>query len=285
MKQRPVILIGAARSGTKFLRDVIAQDPGFSSVPYDVNYIWRMGNERLAHDVLKPDSVTTSVRNKIRETLFKLANVSDATEERLIEKTVSNTLRVPFIEQVFPDALYVHLVRDGRAVSESALRLWQAPPDKGGLMRKLKDLPLSQYGYLFWFALNYVKGLFKGRSGGAVWGPRYDGIMQDIESTSLLNVVARQWKHSVALASNDLAKVDAERVFTIRFEDLISDPKKVKALVEFIGAKNESALIDKLNSSFDRSNLEKWRDKMSEQDVKLVESEIFNELKRHGYKV
>ena len=48
----PIILIGAARSGTKFLRDVLASAVGVKSVPYDVNYIWRHGSPNYGHDVL-----------------------------------------------------------------------------------------------------------------------------------------------------------------------------------------------------------------------------------------
>ena len=40
-----VIIIGAARSGTKYLRDVLATAPNAARVPYDINYIWRYGSE------------------------------------------------------------------------------------------------------------------------------------------------------------------------------------------------------------------------------------------------
>jgi hypothetical protein len=47
-----VFVIGAARSGTKFLRDVIGASPYAAVVPYDVNYVWRGGNEGFPDDAL-----------------------------------------------------------------------------------------------------------------------------------------------------------------------------------------------------------------------------------------
>ena len=47
-----VIIIGAARSGTKYLRDVLATAPNAARVPYDINYIWRYGSESHPDDAL-----------------------------------------------------------------------------------------------------------------------------------------------------------------------------------------------------------------------------------------
>ncbi len=47
-----VIVIGAARSGTKVLREMLAASPNVAAVSFDVNFIWRTGNEGEANDVL-----------------------------------------------------------------------------------------------------------------------------------------------------------------------------------------------------------------------------------------
>ena len=45
----PVIIIGAGRSGTNMLRDLLAQLPQFSTWPCDeINYIWRHSAKRIA---------------------------------------------------------------------------------------------------------------------------------------------------------------------------------------------------------------------------------------------
>jgi hypothetical protein len=42
---RPVIILGAARSGTKYLRDILATAPNAARVTYGINYIRRYGSE------------------------------------------------------------------------------------------------------------------------------------------------------------------------------------------------------------------------------------------------
>ena len=123
----PVIIIGAARSGTKFIRDVLASADGVCAVPYDVNYIWRSGLPSNTHDALQPEQLSEKSVSKIRNSLSSLAGVEAG--EVLVEKTVSNSLRVKYVEKVFPNARYVHIVRDGRESTYSAMKQWVARPD------------------------------------------------------------------------------------------------------------------------------------------------------------
>ena len=43
---------------------------------------------------------------------------------RFLEKTPKNVLRIPFIERIFPDALYVFLWRDPRGNLASIMEAW-----------------------------------------------------------------------------------------------------------------------------------------------------------------
>lgn len=280
----PIIIIGAARSGTKFLRDTLSQDASFKCVPYDINYIWRIGNEHVPFDELDPANITPKMRRDIITQIYKIAGIElHSANIRLIEKSVSNGLRVEFIEEIFPNAIYVHLVRDGRATIESAMRLWQAPADTGSLMRKLKDLPLSRYGYVFWFALNYFGGKIRGRSGGKVWGPRYKGIHQDVENEDLLTVVSRQWNETVLKASNSLAKIDASRVFEIRYEDLVSSEEKLRDLAVFVGASDPQQILDVYKKTLQVGNTQKWRQTLDAKSIAKIEKHAKVALKRFGY--
>ena len=229
MSDSPIFLIGAARSGTKFLRDCLRADQRVVGVPYDINYIWRYGQTDADHDVLVPGSVGEKQARFIRKTIHQQARFKDG--NILLEKTVSNSLRAPFVESIFPDARYVHLVRDGRDVALSAMKEWTAPPDYRRLREKLLRLPLSSIPYLFWYLRNSVlKGTDQSTGRVKVWGPRYPGIDADAKNRSLAHVCAIQWQQSVTRAKIDLATLDPMRVFTIRYEDLslihISEPTR-----------------------------------------------------------
>jgi len=236
----PIIIIGAARSGTKFLRDLLALADNLKAVPYDVNYIWRYGNADCPHDQLDPEKLTEKQIAFIRKSLFKQAKLGK--NDRLLEKTVSNTLRVPYVDAVFPDARYVHLIRDGRDVTESAMRQWQAKPKLKALFAKVRRMPLANIGYVFWFARNFIKGLGAGRKGGNLWGPRFKGIEQIASSGPLAKTCALQWARSVELASRDLAQLPASRVFTIHYEELTKDDTALRRLVNQLNLSGESRI-------------------------------------------
>ena len=53
MNYTPIFLIGAARSGTKILRDTISTHPDIERIGYDINFIWKRYNENIEHDELE----------------------------------------------------------------------------------------------------------------------------------------------------------------------------------------------------------------------------------------
>ncbi len=278
----PIILIGAARSGTKFLRDVLASGSGTAAVPYDVNYVWRYGAGRNESDVLDPAGLTVRHKQFIRKTLRILAKANPG--DILIEKTVASTLRVPFINAVFPEARYIHLIRDGREVAESAMRQWQAPPDWSALSRKLREIPLQNLTYVAWFGWNFVHGLMTGRKGGKVWGPRFPGIEAVAEEGPLSRVCARQWLESFNRASADLSEIDntQNRVFTIRYEELTRDDAALSTLLDWLGLPDKDTILANFHRKLRPNELQMWRG-LPKEDLAIFEHLLTHALKELGY--
>lgn len=217
---RPILIIGAARSGTKLLRTLIASHPDVACVPYDVNFVWRIGNEGIEHDELDPEMLSVNTARRIRRRLFRFQSCEPA----LVEKTVSNCLRVPFVFSVFPQARILHLVRDGRDAVESALRQWEHPVEWRYAIRKAYAFPLfsvRRYG------LRYAKETWRGkrgRVGQRTWGPRYRGIDEDLATLGIVPTVSRQWALSVEKTMAGLRLVPQDQILTIRYEDLVESP-------------------------------------------------------------
>ena len=279
----PIIIIGAARSGTKFLRSVLAASSCTRAVPYDVSYIWRYGNQDREDDELQVGELTPRILNFIRDQLPRLAGIKAEENLRMIEKTVGNSLRVGFVNAVYPGARFIHLTRDGRAVTESAMRMWHAPPDHGMLFQKLKSLPFRNYDYALWFFLNYLQGVFSGRAGGKVWGPRYRGIDVDADKLSLERVCARQWAKSVLAAHRDLASLERDRVLTLRYEDLVTDPGVLERVMDFLDLPDREAIREFYSATLTSGNNEKWRHNLSLEQQKSIESEVSEAMCILGY--
>ena len=273
----PVILIGAARSGTKILRDILAASTGVRAVPYDVNYVWRYGAE--GDDMLDPETLTERRAQFIRRTIPRLAGARPG--DVVVEKTVSNTLRVPFVDRVFPTARYVHLIRDGRDVAESAMRQWQAPPDWRALTRKLRGMPLANAGYVAWFGSNLLRGLAAGRSGGSVWGPRYPGV-DEAAAQSLATACAHQWVASVERARADLAALPGNRVFEIRYEDMVADPELVGDLARTLDLPDPAAVAAAARTRLCPTPPGAWR-KLPDPDRSVFDAVLSPSLTRLGY--
>jgi hypothetical protein len=218
-KGPPIIVLGAARSGTRLLRSVIAADPSVAEVPFDVGYIWRFRNERTPHDefpgALARDDVAAFIRGR-------LPRIAEGEGDRFVEKTVGNSLRPAFVRAVYPEARIVVLVRDPHDVVESAMRSWRTPPEAAYLWRKLRTLPpVAGLPY----AAKYVERTVQrslGRGSAPVWGPIYDGMVRDAQSEPLHVVCARQWVACARALRRGASDLGEHHL--VRYEGMVRDP-------------------------------------------------------------
>lgn len=282
---QPIFIIGAARSGTKYLRDILATAPNACKVPYDVNYIWRYGFEQHPDDVLPPEQMTAKQEQFIRTHIHRLAKTTPDAATVLFEKTVSNTLRVPYILRAFPDAKFIHLIRDGRSVTESSMRQWEAPPDWGRLVEKFRGMPLQNLGYAAWFVGDIIKGKLERRKTDKLWGPRYPGIVDDVRAdVPLAEICAKQWAQSVATAQRDLAVLPADRVITIRYDDLVGGEDVIRQLCGFCALEASDAVVAHHLSKVDKRTDAKWRTAMSDTEKTQMMQHAGALLEQLGYR-
>jgi hypothetical protein len=279
-----VVIVGAARSGTKYLRDILATATNAACVPYDINYIWRYGSESHPDDAL-PESLATDGKARfIRAQVHRLAGVDPLARTVIFEKTVGSTLRVPFVNTVFPEAKFVHLVRDGHAVTESAMRQWQEPMNWRRLLEKARWLPLQNLGYAGWFAANFAKGLLSGRGGGRVWGPRYPGLDEDVaRGRDLAEICAEQWRASVAAARDGLRAIPAERQITIRYDALVGGTDALSEVAEFCGLEGVDDVLRAHRARVIARADDKWRSALSPEQKARIEPIVAPLLCELGY--
>jgi hypothetical protein len=244
---QPLILIGAARSGTKLVRDIISCHPSIDRVPYDINYIWKFGNEDLNHDELQIERLNDKIRSRIIQSI----NRSSRGAPYLIEKTVSNCLRVPYVTAVFPNAKFLHLVRNGFDAVESVFRQWNAPPNWKYILQKTFTFPLyDAFSYGASYGGTVIKKLIPSHGKSTLtWGVRYDGIDEDVRVKSLLEVCAIQWSRSVSGALNGLDNVPSQQKLTIQYEDFVLDPHSILEEVAVFLACDSDPFSRRLNLS------------------------------------
>lgn len=282
-----VILLGAGRSGTKFTRSIIAANGQVFAVPYDVGYIWRGGLENWPDDALPAERLTPESISRIRNSLYRQAKLPETPGDNVIflEKSVPNTLRVPYVSTVFPDARFIHLIRDGRDVVESAYRNWQKPPSYRDILKKLRRFPWTNWRYAVWYMRNRVRGLKRdSESAFPIWGPRYPGIDDDTRRCDMLTVVARQWRMCVEHSVTALADVAPENVLEVRYENLIKDEGEVLRIADFLGISRPEPLVNYYRQVLiPASERRPWDIAFSAEEKALVLEEIGETLTNLGY--
>jgi len=203
----------------------------------------------------------------------------------VLEKTCANSLRVEFVHAVFPEAHIIHLVRDGRAVSESARRRWLAPPEFKYLMEKARWVPAQDIPYYGFRFLKFQLKRFSGEDKApASWGPRFSGMDDLVREKSLIEVCGIQWRTCVEATEEAFTRLPANQVLTVRYEDLVQSPLEVSEQIFSSIELNFSSESQQFIREFvTTSNLDKWRKHLSAEDLNLLLPHIESTLTKFGY--
>ncbi len=232
----PIIIIGAPRSGTNMLRDLLTAIPGFGTWPCDeINAIWRHGNTRHPSDVLDDSLATPRVTAFIRGRFDSLARKQDL--DVVVEKTCANSLRVPFVDRALPEARYVFIVRDGYDAAVSACKRWHAEVEIRYLAQKARWVPPSDLPlYGMRFIRNRWHKLTSGEKRLAFWGPALDDMQNLLAQHPVDEVCAMQWRECVESSLDAFEHIAPDRVHRIRYEDIVDDrAAALEALSAFAG--------------------------------------------------
>lgn len=269
--QKPIIIIGAGRSGTNILRDILCTVPGLETWPCDeINYIWRHGNKSYPTDELEKKHATLRVKKYIRNAFADIQEKYNA--DTVVEKTCANSLRVRFVNEIFSDAKFIHIIRDGRDVVNSARKRWKADLNIGYILKKARYVPKSDIPYYAWnYLKNRVNRLFSSENRLSTWGPNFEGMDEMSQDLSIEEICAYQWKRCIEKADHDLAQLNHERVHNITYADLIRTPdRELETLLQFLDIDIHTIDISSLAAMLHSDSLHKWKDQLNEEQVDKI---------------
>jgi hypothetical protein len=123
--------VGARRSGTYWLQRIVCAHPAVGEVPGET-YVFSHGVapllERFRHDEREDQAIGTVYAERERliaavrafcDTVF--GEFARSGEQYVAERTPWHVHHLPLIAEVYPDARFVHIVRDGRDVVRSVV--------------------------------------------------------------------------------------------------------------------------------------------------------------------
>ncbi|MFL0459394.1 sulfotransferase family protein [Kytococcus sedentarius] len=245
-----IIVVGAPRSGTNMLRDVLTSLEGVSTWPCDeINPIWKHGNLDVPHDELLPEHARPEVVSFLRR------NFAHAAEEFgcdvLVEKTCATSMRVAFAAKTFPEAEFVFIHRDGFDAAASTMKRWNAPFDLAYTLRKVRYVPVADLPMqVLAFLRTRLGKILTGQAGSTEadlkvatwWGPRPHDFRQLQESCTLEEVALTQWERCASLTLDQLAAVAPEKVHRVAYEDFVQEPEaELRRLLDELGLEDRYA--------------------------------------------
>ncbi len=224
MEYIPIIIIGPGRSGTNMLRDIITSMDGFETWDCDeINPIWRYGNRDYPTDEIPISQLTPDIKKYIRQRFYRLYKKSKS--KFIVEKTCANSLRLEYVFNIFPEAKYIIINRDGRDVTISAMKRWRAKFELKYTLKKLRYVPLTDiFYYLCKFGINRIKKISSKSNNLSFWGPQYKGISDDVLKKSSLEICANQWKRCTDNILKQRVNIPSENILDFKYESFVRNP-------------------------------------------------------------
>jgi hypothetical protein len=122
---RPVFVIGAPRSGTSLLYAILRTSSRLSHWPGEAHEVWEADYHPALRDWESNELSPSDLRPESAARIKRSFLLTTGSSKRLIDKTPRNSLRVGFIDALFPDARYVFITRDGRDNVNSLINAWR----------------------------------------------------------------------------------------------------------------------------------------------------------------
>jgi hypothetical protein len=267
----PVFVLGVRRSGTTLLRVILDRSPGIA-IPDESHFVPQLAHrhrtpvdrDRFVDDFRRlrtlatwgigADDVAPLLRKGMTtgEALGAVFSAYAAKhgKPRWGDKTPAYMRYLPLLERLFPDALYVHLIRDGRdcALSflgmpdEAPTRTWAHPEDVAG------------------FACQWASEIRAARALGERVGPRY----REARYEQLVEEPERVVQEICAFAS-------------LPYEQSLLEPGEVEP--ELAAKPHHRRLLERPSKGRD------WRDELSEPDARAFEAIAGDVLAELGYEL
>jgi Sulfotransferase family len=166
-------------------------------------------------NVLRKGEPDIAAHRRIKRSFF----LATGPRKRFLDKTPRNSLRVEFIDSLFPDAQYVFLTRDGRENVNSLINAWRTARYRTYALDRPHSIPGVDPN---WWKFTL-----------------YEGWEED-SSGPLEVVCAKQWLNSYEQALAAFEGIERTRWSKVSYEDLVDDPVGVsRGIMDFLGLEFE----------------------------------------------
>lgn len=289
-KITPIIIVGAARSGTHLIATSIKKNIDCIYLN-EINDLWKKNFLFIDSDEIRSDVINSEKVYKTRREFENLLR-NKPFKTYLLEKTASNCLRLDFVQRVFPNAKFIHIERDGKSVAVSVRKKYfgniykissEETKGKSSFFERFNVFILESrhkfenrisFLMLFSNSIRYLKMslVILGLKKRDFWGPRFTGYREIFDQVSPLELAVVQWRYCMNKLSLFLSELDTSRYISISYENLISEPEKEmrKVLNFIIGEEFNVEILHEIKEN----GLMKWDKSLSRDEIRFLKKKI-----------
>lgn len=222
----PIFIVGCSRSGTTVTYETISASSRLLSFGHEIPEFWD-GLEGPSHNGWESEAASAArAQPEHREAALRYFYQRLGHRGRVLDKTCINVMRVPYLLELFPDAHFIYIHRDGRDNISSMMEGW----------RHEGHFALAKFLGPFPAKVTINDGEFTD------WSFFLPPGWRDYNRASLEEVCAFQWVSANRMALDASREVPPEQWIQIRYEDIFSHP--VKMFME---------VFERLNLPFDET--------------------------------
>jgi len=241
-----IVDVNSPADGIAFWGDLLKSDP------FLLDYVEHSAEDFASEEI-------EEVKEKIRKIIFCFGSQA----RRFFCKNPFLLPQIRFLKDLFPDAKFVHVVRDPRMACNSLLKLYRLDNQQLAKIRSAGRNPIPGNKPLVPY-------------------PRLPGLAENVAKYGAEDVrtTAHLWNDAVSFVNQRKAELPA--FHEVRYEDILADPQKeVFRIFDFceleIPGKDKTAFWDKIGE------FGAIRHKNAYGDFEVIESICRDNMRQYGY--
>jgi len=212
--------------------------------------------DRYAYGFSEPcrDLVASDVSARVKRQLHAAFEATlTPRRDRLLLK-ITGWPRMGYLNEVFEDAKFIHIIRDGRAVASSLLHV---------------DFWRGWYGPQGW------------RAG---WLSPEDQVVWESYDRSFTALAGLEWR--IQMRAMDAARraIDPSLFHEVKYEDFCEEPvEHFRRVLEFVEMPWSDDFEQEIRAASIRSTSNRWRDDLAPGQQVILDDLLAEDLRRYGY--